>query len=65
MPRAGLRAALQRIVEKEPVIRDIAASVPAPEPRDRERRLAYLDEFFAKAADQESLLDAFERRCIE
>jgi hypothetical protein len=63
-PRSGLSAALQRILARESAIREIAASVPAPEPRDRERRLEYLDDFFAKAADQESLLDEFERRCI-
>ncbi|MGH8195871.1 MAG: hypothetical protein ACREQ8_15960 [Woeseiaceae bacterium] len=63
-PRAELSAALQRIRERQTAIRELAESVPAPAPRDRTRRLDYLDDFFAKTATEERLLDGFERRCL-
>jgi hypothetical protein len=63
-PRAELSAALQRIRGSRSAIRAVAESIPAPGPRDMTHRLDYLDGFFAKAAEEESLLDAFERRCL-
>ena len=63
-PRAQLSAALQRIRERQTAIKELAASVPAPAPRGRARRLDYLDGFFEKAATEERLLDGFERRCL-
>jgi hypothetical protein len=37
---------------------------PAYKERDREKRLDFLDDFFAKASQRDRLLRDFEKRCL-
>jgi hypothetical protein len=55
---------LQEIRALEPDLLQMAAEVPAASDDDRQRRLGYLGEFFEEAADQERLLQRFEKRCL-
>lgn len=63
--RANLQQALSAIVATRPQIVDIVRSLPVLSEKDKSRRIAYLDQFFRAAADEDRLLDRFERRCID
>ncbi len=60
-----LQQALQTIVAKRPEIVEIVRSLPVLNDKDKSRRIAYLDQFFRAAGDEDRLLDRFERRCID
>jgi hypothetical protein len=63
--RDYLRQALRTIVAKRPEIVDVVQSLPVLSGKDKASRIAYLDQFFRAAGDEERLLDRFERRCID
>ncbi len=63
--RVYLRQALQTIVAKRPQMVAVVQSLPVLSDKDKARRIAYLDQFFRAAGDEERLLERFERRCID
>jgi hypothetical protein len=63
--RDYLRQALRAIVAKRPEMVEVIRSLPVLSDKDKSRRVAYLDQFFRTAADEDRLLDRFERRCID
>ena len=63
--RDYLQQALRTIVAKRSEMVEIVQSLPVLSDKDKSRRIAYLDQFFRAAADEDRLLDRFERRCID
>lgn len=63
--RVHLQQALRTIVSKRPEMVAVVRSLPVLSDRDKARRIAYLDQFFRAAGNEERLLDRFERRCID
>ncbi len=63
--RQHLAQALATIVSKRPEIVDLIQSLPVLSDRDKQRRTGYLDQFFRAAANEDRLLDRFEKRCLD
>lgn len=62
--RDHLRRALDTVKSKREEILAIFRDLPGLEPRNAERAARFLDGFFEAAADEERLLQSFERRCL-
>jgi hypothetical protein len=63
--RATLREALRTVTSKRDEILALSEHIPGLEPDNARRARSYLDEFFEEAADEEDLLDRFEKHCLE
>jgi len=63
--RSLLREALVAVTSKEDELLAVIRDLPGLEPRNAERALRYLADFFDDARDQDRLLDSFERRCVQ
>ena len=63
--RTILRDALRTVRSNSEEILAVTGDIPGLEPDNAERARGYLDDFFAEAADEEGLLQKFERQCIE
>jgi hypothetical protein len=60
-----LRDALRTVRSKRDEILALPGDIPGLQPDNAERARDYLEDFFAEAADEEDLLDRFEKHCIE
>ncbi len=60
-----LRDALRTVRSKRDEILALPGDIPGLQPDNAEQARDYLDEFFLEAADEEDLLDTFEKQCIE
>ena len=63
--RSLLAAAVQRVRSVQDAILAAPAEVPGLEPRNVRAATDYLERFFDEAEEPESLLDDFERHCVE
>ena len=59
-----VRTALRHIVARKDELLRIAAEIPSVEAKAHKRRMAYLDEFFSEAADENRLLARFRKHCL-
>lgn len=62
--RDHLRRALDTVKSKRAEILAVLRDLPGLEPGNAERAARFLDGFFEAAADEERLLQSFERRCL-
>ena len=60
-----LQAALDLIASRKEAILDVVRNVPGLEPRNVERAVDFLGDFFDDAEDGDRLLRSFERRCLD
>ena len=58
-----LRGALRNITSREEEITGVIADLPITERKVKERRIAYLGEFFKKARNEDKMMSMFEKRC--
>ncbi len=63
--RDRLKMALDTVVSKRPGIVEIIESLPVFSDKEKQRRIAYLDQFFRSAAKEETILKRFENRCLD
>ena len=63
-PTDALAAALERARQRQAQILSALAAVPALDESSRERRVAFVEEFFAEADDPGALLNQFARDCV-
>lgn len=63
--RVDLEQALEAVVSERPEIVAIIRSLPVLGDKDKERRMAYLDQFFRAAGKPDRLLKRFENRCLD
>lgn len=59
-----LQTALGTVVTRKADILDVLNEIPGMSEDDIETGVDYLDQFFARAKDEEKLLQSFERRCL-
>ena len=58
-----LHAALRSITSREEEITAVIADLPITEQKVKEKRMAYLGDFFKKARDEDKMISMFENRC--
>lgn len=63
--RNTLKLALDTVVSKRPDIVELIQSLPVISDKDKQKRIAYLDQFFSSAEKEERLLKRFENRCLD
>jgi hypothetical protein len=63
--RDTLQKALDIVVSKRPDIVELIESLPVLSDKDKDRRIAYLEQFFRAAENRDRLLRQFEKRCID
>ena len=63
--RDTLKKALDTVVSKRPDIVELIESLPVLSDKDKQRRIAYLDQFFRAAENEDRLLKRFENRCLD
>jgi hypothetical protein len=63
--REYLQAALELIESRKEQILDVVRNVPGLEPRNVERAVDFLGDFFEDAEDGDRLLRSFEKRCLD
>ena len=63
--RERLERALEAVVSKRQDIVALIESLPVLSDKDKVRRIGYLDQFFRAAGNEERLLRAFEKRCLD
>jgi len=63
--RDTLKKALHTVVSKRQDIVELIESLPVLSDKDKQRRIAYLDQFFRDAEKEDKLLKRFENRCLD
>ena len=62
--RDALEQALHSVVSKKQDIAALIESLPVLSDRNKRSRMSYLDQFFRIAAEEDRLLERFEKRCL-